>query len=454
MKNLSGFCEDEAKLNNRFSGFEKLFHIPVVVLTSLFLIYCCFRTYYYADDYLHKSIWEKGGLSDFVLFVKDYYLTHGGRALSPVILFSWFFVGNFNVHFVTFFWLMIHFVNCLLLINIISGLDFSNKRLWLIGGLFFAFSWIGMKTHIGYNVYWATGGYMALSGLVFLLIVKILLSLQPIKINYFTFFLFFTAGTLPENASFSIGVAMLFIIILKFLNKTNDRPLFIYFICFSLGFLISFFSPGTFRRMSDQNFSFSFASAIANFFDLYGFQIFRNKVLLLFSLLLGIIFNDFIQIDKMKFNYVLFLLILLSIFLIIPFTFISGLSFVKRAGYFFSFVMSGSCFLIGSYLGNHVRLQIFGYLNNLVLVIFALYIFYNAYLQSKLLNYVSEQHMKRVEQLENAQYLNKKEIYLKVIDFPEELFLVRNLEYSENPNYNDNIRLGFYYGLKVYVQEN
>jgi len=427
--------------------------IWILTITGLFiLVIFCFFTYNYADDYIHKYIWEQGTFIDFYYFVKDYYLTHGGRALSPVILIAWILTGVLPVYLVTMIWLSVHFINCLLILMIINN-SIHITRLDIISTLLLLlFSWVGMKTHIGYNVYWATGGYMTLSGfvgLVFIFSLKKFYSSSKIKKSIL--FLAFICGTLPENLSLAIGgLLTLFIIFYYIRSKEIKIDYIVYLLGFIIGFAITFFTPGTFQRMNDESIDFSFSNAFFNFIDLFGFYLFRNKVLLFFSIILGFFlkFNNFDMSRKIL--KLLFLFLILSVLVTIPFSFMPSMPFVKRAGYFFSFFISGAFIIIGWMIPLNLKDIGFNYrlfIINISIIICLVYIFYNLLTQFLLLQDIKNQMNYRELLLENSKGSGKSYLFLNPITLDEKLFTFRLLELSTDPNFNDNIRISKYYGL-------
>lgn len=446
-----------------FSVHSKKVFFVFNFIGILLLIYICLNNYNYADDYGHKVIAEQKSLSVFFDNLYYYYQTHLGRAFSFNVIFTWFVAGAFPVQLVTLFWLFIHLVNCLLIYLIV----FNNKRLkyndFLIIGLLLLFSWVGMKTHIGYNVFWATGGYMALSGMFALYIVYLVLF--KLKSNtlighFGRSLLFLNVGMLAENMALAFGSWFILFVIWKYYKtKRFDKILILYFIFYLIGFLIVFLSPGTQQRMLDENATFSAKIIIYNFIYLVGFYLFINKVLIFFMISLGffIYYNSNRDFIFSKSKEVLFYLILLSLLVTLPFSAMPSMSFVKRAGYFFSFFIAGSGLYIGLFIGKIISTrfsnQILKAISTLSIIVCLGYVFFNFYIQIPLFLDVKKQMDHREEILIKSKESGLLEVEIPIIYKNEKLYTGRVLELSPNPDFLENTRMAEYFGLnKVWVK--
>lgn len=444
----------------------KIFNIVLFVFTLfgiLFLTYLCVNNYNYADDYGHKVIFRQKSFYLFFDNLMYYYQSHLGRAFSFTVILTWFLAGALPVQLVTFFWLVIHSINCLLIYLIV----FNNKSLkfddLLIVGLIVLFSWVGMKTHIGYNVFWATGGYMALSGMFALYIVYYVLFKFKSEtiIGYFIIALMFlNAGMLAENMAFAFGSwFLIFLIYNYYLTKHIEKRSLIYFSFYLIGFLIVFLSPGTQQRMLDENASFSLIEVISNYFYLIGFYLFINKVLIFFMLCLGFFVNFYfnIEFNSLKSIEILYCLLILALLVILPFSVMPSMSFVKRAGYFFSFFISGAGLSVGLIIGDFIRSR-FNYrkyriFSSILIIVCLGYVFYNFYVQIPLFLDVKNQMNNRENILKEAKLQGKFDVEIPIIYKDERLFTGRVLELSSDPNFLDNTKIAEYFGLnKVWIK--
>lgn len=446
-----------------FSFFLKTILIVFVLFGILLLIYICLNSYNYADDYGHKVIAEQRSFRVFFDNLYYYYQTHLGRAFSFSVILTWFLTGALPVQLVTLFWLFIHSINCLLIYLIVFYNKSLNFKDFLIIGLIILFSWVGMKTHIGYNVFWATGGYMALSGMFALYMLYYVLfknKSETIIGHFIIALLFLNVGMLAENMAFAFGSWFVIFLIYKYyVTKRIDKRSILYFSFYLIGFLIVFLSPGTQQRMLDEKASFSIMEIINNYFYLVGFYLFINKVLIFFMICLGVFvyFHSNKEFINLKNREVLYYLLILALLVTLPFSVMPSMSFVKRAGYFFSFFISGVGLYVGLILGNFISNR-FNYRESRILSsIFIIgclgYVFYNFYIQIPLFLDVKNQMNNREQILSNAKYQGNFEVKIPVIYKDERLFTGRVLELSSNPNFLENTRMAEYFGLnKVWVK--
>jgi hypothetical protein len=445
------------------SIFLKIFFTIFICLGITLLVFLCLNSYNYADDYGHMVIISQKSFSLFFDNLYFYYQNHLGRAFSFNVILTWFLVGFFPVQLLTLFWFFIHNIKCFLIYLIVFGIKLLKFNDLIIIGLIVLFSWVGMKTHIGYNVFWATGGYMALSGLFALFAVYLVL----VKLKTLTFkghigrvLLFLNLGMLPENMAFAFGSWFVFYFLLEYYRNRQINLYYILYFCFFLfGFCVVFFSPGTQQRMEEENTLFSLNFIFNNYFYLISFYLFRNKVLIFFMISLGTFvyfhFNKYscYFINKERLLH----LIILCLLVTLPFSVMPSMSFVKRAGYFFSFFIAGSGLCLGLILGDFIskrldfsKLKLF---TTVIIMVSMSFVFINFYIQIPLFLDVKKQMDLREQILIDGKNQNNFEIELPMIDIDERLFTGRVLELSSNPDFLENARIAEYFGLsKVWIK--
>jgi hypothetical protein len=159
--------------------------------------------------------------------------------------------------------------------------------------------------------------------------------------------------------------------------------------------------------------------------------------------------SNFIFIERVIFLSLLCLLVTL------PFSVMPTMSFVKRAGYFFSFFSLGVSIIIGIF----VEIKLGGILNfkiakkgiTSLLTISVIYVTYNFYIQLNLVKGVFYQIKNRERVLIESKNMHSTDVILDPIKIDERLFTTRLLELSTDPAYIENIRLANYYKLNSVV---
>jgi hypothetical protein len=440
-----------------FKFDDLLFYFAL--LGWIFLLLICFNTYNYADDYMHKYLLSQNSFIPFIKNLNFYYNTHLGRAYSPSVIVSWYLAGTVSVNILTTIWLLAHFLNCIFVYKIALFKRILVKKDFIFISVLLAFSWVGMKTHIGYNVFWAVGGYMTISALQVLFAFYLILNNVEIKgfwkITCISL-LFFSIGTLAENISFAFGVMLLILVFYHYFKNNKIKwDLILLFLPFLIGFSLVFFAPGTQQRMLDEGVDYSLFSSLKNFIYLIGFYLFRNKVLIGLSILFGfyIWFSGIVKFSisrKVYFKRAFFFLIL-CLLVTLPFSVMPSMSFVKRAGYFFSFFSVGLSIILGGYLYSKISaLLSFKTVNTSIkalLVICIIYLVFNFVDQLNLVIDVSRQMTERQKILIESKNSQSLDVVLMPIALDEKLFTTRLLELSTDSTYIENIRLAKYFHL-------
>ncbi|UJP64175.1 DUF6056 family protein [Mongoliitalea daihaiensis] len=430
-------------------------------ITVIVLLFLCYHSYNFADDFYHMNTFKYGGLKDFLNNLKIYYHIHDGRAYSFQIAFAWLMTGVFPSKVVTFFWLLCFIINLIILYKLIIS---PKRKLGKIDfsfiGLMLLFGWIGMKNHIGYNIYWATGGYMMLTGFILSLSLYILnkneyfQDLSVLKKIVYAF-IFFSLGMSAQNLSFAMAIILFLFLILSLLYKSKIFITYFYYsLMFAIGFIIVMIAPGTWQRMGEENTSFAFASIFNNYFEILFFYVFVNKVLVFFGLVTAFIVLQFRDVDIIHVKKLFYIFLLASFLVIIPFSLMPSMSFVKRAGYFYSYFafgvsISGGILFINTLANFKFLKEIF---ISLTLISF-LYGYMNLWIQVPLFMDLSKQIKERSKTVYSLRSKGILNITLPPIKVDDRLFTGRLIELTSDSNFLDNTRFSKFHEVeKVWIR--
>jgi len=410
------------------------------VISISLLFFMSFNSYNFADDYGHKANFRENPWSIFQNLI-DLYFHHDGRGLSFQVAFAWFMAGAFPVQLVISLWVLLHLANAYILLWVLTqNLNLMKSQLISLALFFAILSWVGMKNNIGYNLFWATGGYTVLTAFLALMAIMFFVYKVENK-NRFHFYLklllFLEVGMSSQNLSFALGALFTLCILWQGYQKDflHFRVRLYYLSFFLIGFLVVFGAPGTWQRMADNDASFGLLAILKNYMYLLYFYLFINKVQIFFSIVLG---GLVVVLTKHKNVYFYnihksleFLILMILMFaVVLPFAAMPAMPFVKRAGYFFSFFISGISFLTGLVCVHYfsTRFRIFNYLKQGIYcatLISIMYVSYNFYIQVPLYLYLKDQVIAREEYILAKKREGLTRIQVKRIDVPVALFTGR-----------------------------